>query len=130
MKRDDQILALRTANDRERDRLVQNARDIDRALNVNGDTAKLPNEDTDEPEEELLGSKIIVVHPGSQNFRIGFASDALPKTVSSCIASSYPKTESESLDALPRRQVYQQKPEQQQLHEWHNEPRKMASRSS
>lgn len=36
--------------------------------------------------EAQPGSKVIVIHPGSQNLRIGLASDALPKTIPMAIA--------------------------------------------
>ncbi|GAA96764.1 uncharacterized protein L969DRAFT_90691 [Mixia osmundae IAM 14324] len=43
--------------------------------------------DGDEPEGYgLTPDKIIIIHPGSRNLRIGRGSDALPLTVSNCIA--------------------------------------------
>lgn len=45
--------------------------------------------------QDALGSKVIVVHPGSQNLRIGLASDALPKTVPMVVARRSPMNESE-----------------------------------
>ena len=50
-----------------------------------------------------LGSKVIVIHPGSQNLRIGLASDALPKTVPMVIARQGPRNESEDLEPKPKR---------------------------
>jgi actin-related protein len=54
---------------------------------------------------EPHGSKIIVIHPGSLNLRIGLANDAVPKTVPMCIARKDTQTELEanSSEALPRR---------------------------
>lgn len=45
--------------------------------------------------QDALGSKVIVIHPGSQNLRIGLASDALPKTVPMVIARKWKMSESE-----------------------------------
>ena len=54
-------------------------------------------EDAGEPltGQDALGSKVIVIHPGSQNLRIGLASDALPKTVPMVIARKCNVSESE-----------------------------------
>lgn len=87
--------------------MVRKARDKDRALaQDNGVTIEASNgtaavdEDEDEEmadadEEEPHGSKIIVIHPGSQNLRIGFANDALPKTVPMVVARRWKESESE-----------------------------------
>ncbi|KAK9414109.1 hypothetical protein SUNI508_02208 [Seiridium unicorne] len=111
MKRDDQVLALRLQAEVTRDRLVQNAKDRDRALARNGNAEvpiALPDAEQEEgaaavPDGMLDPSKIIVIHPGSQNLRIGFASDALPKTIPTTLATKFPQTESEIHEALPRR---------------------------
>ena len=54
---------------------------------------------------DLSGSKVIVIHPGSQNIRLGLASDALPKSVPMVIARKWPCNESEEggTEAMPRR---------------------------
>lgn len=52
---------------------------------------------------ENYGSKTIVIHVGSQNMRIGFATDALPKTVPMVIARKSPKTEAEDSEPVPKR---------------------------
>lgn len=54
-------------------------------------------EDSGEPltGQDALGSKVIVIHPGSQNLRIGLASDALPKTVPMVVARKWKMSESE-----------------------------------
>lgn len=44
---------------------------------------------------EAHGSKIIVIHPGSQNLRVGLANDALPKTVPMVIARQWQENECE-----------------------------------
>lgn len=43
----------------------------------------------------LSGNNVIVIHPGSQNLRIGFANDALPKSVPMVIARKWRCNESE-----------------------------------
>ena len=50
---------------------------------------------------DVSGTKIIVIHPGSQNLRIGLASDALPKTVPMVIARKWENSESEEGDGEP-----------------------------
>ncbi|ROT38552.1 actin-like ATPase domain-containing protein [Sodiomyces alkalinus F11] len=125
MKRDDQTLALRLQGDATRDRLVQTAKDRDRALARSGN-AEVPLiipelHGEDGPSETSGGtdaSKIIVIHPGSQNLRIGFASDALPKTIPMALATKFPQTESEMYEALPRRQFEAKTTEQQYGEEW------------
>ncbi|OAQ89385.1 chromatin remodeling complex subunit (Arp8) [Purpureocillium lilacinum] len=134
MKRDDQILALRLQNDATRDRLVQNARDRDRILSkpANGELP-LPVPDLAEedgaatPSGGVDPSRIIVIHPGSQNLRIGFASDALPKTIPTTLATKFPQTESEMYEALPRRQFEAKTADQQYGEEWSKKYQKMCS---
>lgn len=60
-------------------------------------------EDAGEPltGQDALGSKVIVIHPGSQNLRIGLASDALPKTVPMVIARKSNVSESEENGGEP-----------------------------
>ncbi|KAL8355858.1 hypothetical protein RB601_001250 [Gaeumannomyces tritici] len=123
MKRDDQVLALRLQGDATRDRLVQNAKDRDRALNQHGDlplpVPDIQADDGPAPTPAALDpSKIIVIHPGSQNLRIGFASDALPKTVPMVVATKWPQTEDEEHEALPRRQFEASTQEQMYGEEW------------
>ncbi|KAK9447249.1 uncharacterized protein V1518DRAFT_421732 [Limtongia smithiae] len=43
-------------------------------------------DDKEDEEQETFGSKVIVVHLGSRNMRIGLASDTFPKTIPLCIA--------------------------------------------
>jgi actin-related protein 8 len=91
--------------------MVRKARDKDRALAEdngvameNGNGAIDEDEDDemeDEDEEEPHGSKIIVIHPGSQNLRIGFANDALPKTVPMVVARKSKESESEENNGEP-----------------------------
>lgn len=134
MKRDDQVLALRLQAEANRERLVQSAKDRDRALARNGH-AEVPLPVTDILQEDgapaanegIDPSKIIVIHPGSQNLRIGFASDALPKTIPMAIATKFPQTESEMHEALPRRQFEAKTQDQQYGEEWVKKYQKMSS---
>lgn len=129
MKRDDQILPLRLQTEANRDRIVQSAKDRDRerALNPRGEVPLLPDDAQEEdgaPDEDGTvpvkndPSHIIVIHPGSQNLRIGFASDVLPKTIPMTLASRFPQTEAEQYEALPRRQFEAQTPEEEHGEEW------------
>ena len=92
MKRDDQVLALRLQAEESRDRMARVARDKDRTLagadvDADADDTMIGNDDAqDEQNAESNGSKIIVIHPGSQNLRIGFANDVIPKTVPMVVA--------------------------------------------
>jgi len=49
------------------------------------------------------GSKTIVVHVGSQNMRIGLATDALPKTVPMVIAKKSARSEADDSEPRPKR---------------------------
>jgi actin-related protein 8 len=114
LKREDQYLAYRTLQEESTSRLVRDARDRDRALaqTSNGVTMADPHAATyddlqmeDSDVQEPHGSKIIVIHPGSQYLRIGFANDALPKTVPMVIARKWRENESEENggEPLPKR---------------------------
>ena len=133
MKRDDQVLSLRLQAEANRDRLVQSAKDRDRALARNGHAeVPLPLADVqpDDGNSTIDGtdpSKIIVIHPGSQNLRIGFASDALPKTIPMVLATKFPQTESEMYEALPRRQFEAKTTDQQYGEEWAKKYQKMSN---
>lgn len=93
--------------------MTKNAKDRDRALamakpeateaetEADGDANM---EDAEETPAETAGSKVIVIHMGSQNLRIGLSSDALPKTVPMVIARKSATNESEDHDdPLPKR---------------------------
>ncbi|KAL1835635.1 hypothetical protein VTK73DRAFT_5489 [Phialemonium thermophilum] len=132
MKRDDQILSLRLQGEANRDRLIQNAKERDRALNNAVGEVPLPTvedqADFGAASSHLLDpSKIIVIHPGSQNLRIGFASDALPKTIPMALASRFPQTEAEMYEALPRRQFEARNVDQQYGEEWSKKYQKMCN---
>lgn len=107
LKRDDQILAFRLQQDEARNRMTKQAKDRDRALaqgrpiGPDGDI-EMEDDQEDGEDENTSGSKTIVIHIGSQNMRIGLASDALPKTVPMVIAKKAMKSESEEGDGEPK----------------------------
>lgn len=84
--------------------MTKKAKDHDRAMamakpeNTEGEgeaDGDANMEDAEETPAEMVGSKVIVIHMGSQNLRIGLASDALPKTVPMVIARKAATSESE-----------------------------------
>lgn len=99
-----------TAKAKDRDRyLAQNS--VNDAPQSGADIDMNDDVDMEDPGELLtgqdaLGSKVIVIHPGSQNLRIGLASDALPKTVPMVIARRWNMSESEEngSEPAPKRQ--------------------------
>ncbi|KAK0662731.1 putative actin-related protein 8 [Lasiodiplodia hormozganensis] len=106
LKRDDQFLAYRTQQEEATSRMVQQARDKDRALAQGVDVnAEEEENGATTASQEAFGSKIVVIHPGSQNLRIGLASDALPKTVPMVLARKWPENEAEEDggEPLPKR---------------------------
>jgi actin-related protein 8 len=135
MKRDDQVLALRLQNDATRDKLVQSARDRDRLLSkpANGELPlPVPADLTEEdgaatPSAALDPARLIVIHPGSQNLRIGFASDALPKTIPMTLGTKFPQTESEMYDSLPRKNPEAKTTDQEYGEEWVKKYQKMCN---
>ncbi|KMW66763.1 hypothetical protein BDDG_11715 [Blastomyces dermatitidis ATCC 18188] len=113
LKRDDQILAYRLQNEENRNRMTKSAKDRDRALAMAKTELPLPEPELDadgdtgegangESAEELVGSKTIVMHVGSQNLRIGLASDALPKTTPMVIARKSHENEAEEGGGEPK----------------------------
>ncbi len=118
MKRDDQILPLRMQTEASRDKMIRNAKDRDRAMARTGDMTMIDGPDFDEEADDegtegMDPSKIIVIHLGSQNMRIGLASDALPRTVPMCAAWKMAKTESDVKPPLPRRKKNAASPEEE-----------------
>jgi actin-related protein 8 len=72
--------------------MTKRARDRDRALATQDGDVDM-DDDADQEDgaggltgQDALGSKVVVIHLGSQNLRIGLGSDALPKTVPMVIA--------------------------------------------
>lgn len=127
MKRDDQILPLRLQAEASRDKMIRNAKDRDRALARTGNTdvpgpipdeGEFGDEEANATADGFDASKIIVIHLGSQNMRIGLASHALPKTVPMCIAWKMAKCESDIKPPLPKRQKMTGTPEEQFDEDW------------
>ena len=88
--------------------MVKEAKDRDRAraragddLDVTMDLDEEGNTDEAEGASSTPGDKIIVIHPGSQNLRIGLASDAIPRTVPMVIARKWKCSESEENGGEP-----------------------------
>ncbi|KAL8953941.1 MAG: hypothetical protein Q9222_000228 [Ikaeria aurantiellina] len=115
LKREDQILPLRLQQEERRNHMTTNAKDRDRALaQSRPGEPPLPDLEMDIDDDvglddvnglagqDALGSKIIIIHPGSQNLRIGLASDALPKTVPMVIARKWNHSESEEHGDEPK----------------------------
>ena len=81
--------------------MTKAARDKDRALahgadEMDIDDSTLQDDVGAAPDDTTIpASKTIIIHPGSQNLRIGFGSDVLPKTVPMCIARKSTENESE-----------------------------------
>ncbi|KXT10189.1 hypothetical protein AC579_8194 [Pseudocercospora musae] len=112
LKRDDQVLALRLQQEAALDRRKKAAVDLDRARAQNGEqVAAYPDVDQNLDEDVVMddiygenyGEKTIVIHVGSQNLRLGFATDALPKTVPMVVARKADRTEAEHSEPVPKR---------------------------
>lgn len=109
LKRDDQILALRLAQEERLNARKKAAVDIDRARaygNQDGVPDAEQDMDLDEDvamDDENYGSKTIIIHVGSQNLRLGLATDALPKTVPMVIARKAARAEAEDGEPRPKR---------------------------
>ena len=108
------MLVLRAQNEENRNRLMKAAKDKDRAM-AQANRADVPPEEgameeedeafggeAEDPVDDFSGSKVIVIHPGSQNLRIGLASDALPKSIPMVIARRWPRCECEENGDEPR----------------------------
>ncbi|KAF3081487.1 actin-like protein arp8 [Orbilia oligospora] len=100
LKRDDQALVWR-----QRSEAPRSEKEIkDRGLIIDGEPEKEGvGGDGKEDEEHpgVWGSRVIIIHPGSRNLRIGRASDALPKTIPNVIARQHAQSEWEE-DPHPR----------------------------
>ncbi|KAK5056001.1 hypothetical protein LTR84_012552 [Exophiala bonariae] len=100
LKRDEQILAVRSQQEEARNKMIKQAKDRDRALaqgRTVGPDGDIEMEEGDEENEDEAssGAKTIVIHIGSQNLRVGLANDALPKTVPMVVARRAEMSESE-----------------------------------
>ncbi|KAK6346466.1 actin-like protein arp8 [Orbilia blumenaviensis] len=103
LKRDDQALVWRQRSEAPRPERETK----DRGLMPDGEPEKdgvgTDGKD-DEEHPEVWGSRVIIVHPGSRNLRIGRASDALPKTIPNVIARQHTQSEwEEDPDPRPKR---------------------------
>jgi actin-related protein 8 len=112
LKRDDQILATRLQQEERLNARKKAAVDLDRARaygNQDGVPYGEPDADLDEDVtmddvmSDNYGSKTIVIHIGSQNLRLGLATDALPKTVPMVIARKAARSEAEDCEPQPKR---------------------------
>ncbi|RMZ91137.1 hypothetical protein DV736_g1628, partial [Chaetothyriales sp. CBS 134916] len=106
IKRDEQFMALRLLQEEQKQKKIKDHLDRDRALAMGrpvGPDGDLEMEDEQQEieDEASSGSKCIVIHLGSQNLRVGLASDALPKTVPMVIARRAGMSEFEEGDGEP-----------------------------
>ena len=95
-----------TATAKDRDRALAQAKpnellpqDVDMDMD---DDAGIDEVGGNSGDQDASGTKVIVIHPGSQNLRIGLASDALPKTIPMVIARKWKYCESEEMGGEPR----------------------------
>ena len=85
--------------------------DMDRARAYNQDGVTYNEADAELDEDVAMddvnsdnyGAKTIIITIGSQNLRLGLATDALPKTVPMVIARKSERTESEDSEPRPKR---------------------------
>ncbi|VEU19946.1 DEKNAAC100211 [Brettanomyces naardenensis] len=61
---------------------------ISSAVNSSG------TEDEDDDDNEVLGEKVLILHPGSENIRIGLSTDVDPKIIKNVVAYKLPEGES------------------------------------
>lgn len=112
LKREEQYLAFRAPQEEATARMVQAARDKDRARAMGepaeGEADEKGEEDDEDKDEENAPSsmqadpnKLVILHCGSQNLRIGLGADALPKTVPMVIARRWKEAECEENDGEP-----------------------------
>ena len=108
LKREEQYLAFRAPHEEARAQMVQAARDKDRALAFGAPPEGVTDQaENDAAEESILLSsqgdisKLVIIHVGSQNLRIGYGTDALPKSLPMVIARKWPHNESEEGDGEP-----------------------------
>lgn len=108
LKREEQFLAFRAPAEEATARMVQAARDKDRALAFGAPPEDAIKEDEEDNVDDTViastqadPSKIVIIHAGSQNLRIGFANDALPKSVPMVIARRWKEAECEEDNGEP-----------------------------
>ena len=115
LKRDDQTLVFRLQQEERLDATKKAAVESDRARAFTGQNVEPRQQERQQPqhveedvtmddaEEEIYGSRTIVIHVGSQNLRIGLATDALPKTIPMVIARKSERSETQLLEPRPKR---------------------------
>ncbi|KAK5107111.1 hypothetical protein LTR62_001859 [Meristemomyces frigidus] len=112
LKQDDQTLAVRLQQEERLNARKKAAVDIDRArAQAAQDGVPYAERDADLDDDvvmddeggEVYGSKTLIIHIGSQNLRIGLATDALPKTVPMVIAKKSERSEAEDSEPRPKR---------------------------
>lgn len=82
LKRDDQILFYREFNDE-----MKRQKELKKQKEEEAKAKEGIEEEVDAEEiPEAVGSKVVVIHPGSQNLRIGLATQVYPKSVPNVIA--------------------------------------------
>jgi actin-related protein 8 len=108
LKREEQYLAFRAPQEEATARMVQAARDKDRALAFGAPPEGAEDENEEGTAEDAVvtsmqadPSKLIVLHCGSQNLRIGLGTDALPRTVPMVIARRWKEAECEENNGEP-----------------------------
>lgn len=114
LKREEQYLAFRAPQEEATARMVQAARDKDRARAMGEPAEGEADEEEDEDKDEESSpssmqadpNKLVVLHCGSQNLRVGLGADALPKTVPMVIARRWKEAECEENggEPCPKRQ--------------------------
>ena len=115
------MLALRLQHEERLNAQKKAAVDTDRARAFAGQEGgyQQPDQDLDEDAamdditSDNYGSKTIVVHVGSQNLRLGLATDALPRTVPMVIARKSRESEAEASEPRPKRLKLDVTPEEQ-----------------
>ncbi|KAI5794394.1 hypothetical protein DFH27DRAFT_516354 [Peziza echinospora] len=103
LKREDQVMVYRQQQEEATRATMQQQAKDKAASGANGYSDAMDVDQEEEKEEEMLGSRVIVIHPGSQNLRIGLASDALPKSIPNVIARKSEKAEFEEEAPNPKR---------------------------
>lgn len=99
LKKDHHIMALRELAEREKLEKEKEKDDKNGKTDATASASANADEETENAaEDDVRGSKTIVIHPGSRNLRIGLASQAYPKTIPFVIAHKMRKDPVEEED--------------------------------